>query len=382
MNNSLSEPSSTPHASAHHPAELISEYFLRLNANQEPVDLLDDVVQAIFDGDNGLQHREFHLASLLYSNPNPSVEFIVKLVRAALKVDGFPDKERVSLAPKKDRKVVSVAGSGKKGIKTINISTSAAIVAASLGAQVIKHASRATSSQTGSSDFFSDVGGRILDADGTIQVFNVTDFGLFSIEGMVPKFNALYGGRVLSPTALSYALPAAISPVRTDAILYGFSIPRIKESVLAIHEFGFKDVVVANSTDDGTKYIDEAGLFKTNFVAHSRIVGEDAGVILADPIHTLGMEKRHSINEILQKNTKKENVVAGVNILRGKGNEVQNEIVALNAGLMLLLSGACDDLRQNFHDALSEIQSARPYEKLVEIIEATGGEFNSDLISE
>ena len=117
-------------------------------------------------------------------------------------------------------------------------------------------------------------------------------------------------------------------------------------------------------------------------MAHSRIVGKEAGVILADPIHTLGMDKRRSINEILQKNAKRENVVAGVSIRRGKGNEVQNEIVALNAGLMLLLSGTCDDLRQNFHDALSEIQSARPYEKLVEIIEASGGKFNSDLISE
>lgn len=358
------------------PSEVISEYFLRVNAKHEPVDIVDDVVAAIFDQSNDLAHREFHLASLLYSIPNPSVEYIVALVKAVLKVDGFLDREKIPLTPKKGQRVVSVAGSGKKGVKTINISTPAAIVAASMGSQVVKHASKATSSVSGSSDFFAEIGGRILDTEGTLEVFNRTGFGLFSIEGVVPKFDALYGGRVLAPTTLSYALPAAISPVRTDSIVYGFSMPRIKESLLAIHELGFRDVIVANSTEDGTKYIDEAGLFERNFIAHSRKGGRDAGLTLSDPVDTLGLDVRRTMETILQRPTRRENVMTGLDALRGQGGPVQNEIVALNAALILQMAGVCEDLREGFQRALDEIVSARPFDKLVEVVEASGGHFN------
>lgn len=359
------------------PHQVISEFFLRVNAGHQPTDLVDEVVASIFDTENGLEHREFHLASLLYCIPQPSVEFIVALVKAVLKVDGFLDRDKILLDHKDGQRIVSVAGSGKKGLKTINISTPAAIVAVSMGAQVVKHASRATSSVSGSSDFFNEIGGQILDAQGTVDVFNRTGFGLFSIEGVVPRFDALYGGRVLAPSTLSYALPAAISPVRTDAIVYGFSMPRIKESVLAIHELGFRDAVVVNSTDDGTKFIDEAGLFRTNFIAHSRKGGRDAGLTLSDPVDTLGLDSRRPIDSILQRNHRRENVAAGLNALRGNGHPVQNEVVALNAALMLQVAGVCEDLREGFEKALIEVRSGRPFDKLLEVISASGGDFNS-----
>ena len=87
------------------PQALISEYFLRVNAQQEPVDLLDGVVQTIFDENNDLQNREFHLASLLYSNPKPSVDYIVAFVKAALRVDEFSDKDKISLPQRKIEKL-------------------------------------------------------------------------------------------------------------------------------------------------------------------------------------------------------------------------------------------------------------------------------------
>lgn len=361
------------------PTEIISEYFQRINAQEEPIDLIEDVVNAIFNEGNNLKHREFHLASLLYSNRTPSVEFIVTLIRAVLSIDGFLDKTKISLFPKQNRKIVSVAGSGKKGIKTINISTPAAILASSLDAQIVKHASKATSSISGSSDFFIEVGGEILDIQGSIDVFNKTGFGLFSIEGLVPRFDNLYGGRVLVPTSLSYGLPAAISPIKTDTVLYGFSMPRIKESVLTLHALGFKDVIVTNSTDDGVKYIDEAGLFKTNYIAHSRSSGKNAGLSLIDPANILGFTERHSISSIGQKENKEANVREAANILRGKGNKVQQEIIALNAALILVLSGVFEDLEESYMRARDELSSTRSFDKLVEIIEASGGKLNENI---
>lgn len=69
--------------------ERITDYFSKLNAG---VDVSDDVgatIQTIFDQSNDLENRELHLSTVLYSNiSDPSVKFIVNLVRAVLKIDG------------------------------------------------------------------------------------------------------------------------------------------------------------------------------------------------------------------------------------------------------------------------------------------------------
>ncbi|MBI4232579.1 hypothetical protein HY605_05075 [Candidatus Peregrinibacteria bacterium] len=353
----------------------LAEFMLMVNAGQEPIDLVDETVEAIFDLDNGLAHRDFHLGAVLGSIRNPSVEYVVKLVRAVLNVDRFLEKDKLKLTPQNGHRVVSVAGSGKKGVKTINISTPAAVVAASLGANVVKHASKGTSSASGSSDFFCEVGGIPQDNRGAVDLLNRTGFGLFSIEGLIPKFDAMYGGRVLAPTALSYALPATVTPVKADSILYGFSMPRLKESVLAIHQFGFDEVIGVNTTDDGVHYVDEAGIFRTNFMAHSRHGGRE--VTLSDPRDALRLERTYSLTGIAQKSSREKNIAAGVDVLRGRGEEVQNMVIALNAAIMLKLSGLVEDLREGFLLALSKILSGEPFEKLDEIVQASGGQFNN-----
>lgn len=59
---------------------------------------------------------------------------------------------------KKDIPIISISGSGKKGIKTINVSTASSIIATSLGANVIKPCSSSTSSLTGSFDLLEMLG--------------------------------------------------------------------------------------------------------------------------------------------------------------------------------------------------------------------------------
>lgn len=356
------------------PERTLSEFVLRANAGHEPADMISEVIAAIFDQNNSLKHRDFHLGTILGIIREPSVEYVIQLVRAVLNVDGFLEKAKIPLSPRNKCKVVSVAGSGKKGVKTINISTPAAVVASSLGANVVKLASRSTSSVSGSSDFFSEVGGQIQDTNATVDTFNRTGFGLFSIEGLIPKFDSLYGGRVLAPTALSYALPATVTPVESDAVLYGFSMPRLKESVLALHAFGFDEVIGVNTTDDDVHYVDEAGIFGKNYMAHSRKGGRE--VTLSDPFDSLGLDHRHLLSEIAQKSTREENVAAGIEILKGKGENVQGMVVALNAAIMLQLSGVSEDLREGYQLAIAQILTGRPFEKLNEIIQASGGQFN------
>src|SRR5207245_4228087 len=65
-------------------------------------------------------------------------------------VDVLESKPDVRTSP--DDVIVGCAGSGKKGRKTINISTPSMIVAAAAGAKTLKTGSRALSSVSGSTD--------------------------------------------------------------------------------------------------------------------------------------------------------------------------------------------------------------------------------------
>src|SRR5690606_6197788 len=65
----------------------------------------------------------------------PRVGDVVARLRSALSLDRRPPPQEVRGA---GRPVLMLAGSGKKGRRTLNVSTPAALVAAAAGAQIIK----------------------------------------------------------------------------------------------------------------------------------------------------------------------------------------------------------------------------------------------------
>mgnify|MGYP001293427237 CR=1 FL=1 len=355
------------------PNQKIAEVFYRFNVGIPIDDMLEDVFKLILTNPQ-VMARDVQLGSFLTGLmiKGSNSKEIVSLIRTALNIDGLI---RFKPSLPLDEKLVCVAGSGKKGFKTFNISTPACIVAAAGGAYVSKPGSHSTSSLTGSVDFASIAGANILSTQEMTEVLLSTKFGLFSIENLIPKFDSVYGGRAFAPTPLSFGLPAISNPVVCDSLLYGLSHPNIELSLEVLKDLGYKEAFVVSSSYDNIHYIDELSSLKSNLVG--RIENGEIHSVEEIDVSKIYNEKFSSPTDIESGKSLIENVQMGVSVLNGKGTSYRTRTVALNAGIILLLASKVNNIIDGYNYSIDLIKSGKAFKKLEDFIEATGGNTNS-----
>lgn len=302
----------------------------------------------------------------------PSAHQIVALIRAALALDGL-DVDRPRPLHAAGSRTVAAIGSGKKGVKTLNITTLSAIVAATVGARVLKPGSRGFSSVSGSADFMRAVGMDIdLTPTAAAAMLDTLRFSFVSVEQCIPRFNSIYGQRFAVPTALSFGLPAVIAPIATDAIHYGLAHPRVDLAAEVLRLCGCQHVLVVSATHDGLHYLDEIGVY-----GETNIVGVRAGVKgpvrRFQPTRELGLPA-YEPADIHEGRNLAETVAMGIRVLLGRGKPAHEDCVCINAANILFLADLAEDLRDGFTQAKRVIRGGGPFELLREVVRHSGGD--------
>ena len=126
-------------------------------------------------------------------------------------------------------RAVDTVGTGGDGFNTINISTTAAIVAAAAGAKVVKHGNRAASSKSGSADLLEALGVNIdLVGDGVQTVFREVGIGFCFAPKFHPamRFAAPARKELGVPTIFNILGPLA-NPAKPSAAAIGVANDRM-----------------------------------------------------------------------------------------------------------------------------------------------------------
>ncbi|TVT55320.1 hypothetical protein FNH05_09685 [Amycolatopsis rhizosphaerae] len=268
----------------------------------------------------------------------PMANDVEALLRGALSVDSRTPAEVIN---GDDRPVLMLAGSGKKGVRTLNVSTPAALVAAAAGARVIKVGSAATSSALGSRDLVRALGLREhRTSDGVRADLAASGFAFVAIEPEIPVLDELYGGRFHTPNPFSFGLAPLASPVRGDVTVFGLSHPRVDVAARVLNGFGMPHIDVLSTRLPSGHYLDEIG--PAGELRWCRARNGEVGPVETEPasgLITTGVPR-----DLPTPSGAEEAVERTSELLAGGGLESHRGLVALNAAHLLMISGITTSL--------------------------------------
>ena len=181
-------------------------------------DEIQEIMRAILSGESDIENIKKFLLSLK-AKGETSDEV------GALVTEMYAHSAPISIT----ERAVDTVGTGGDGAHTINISTTAAIIAAAAGARVVKHGNRAVSSKSGASDFLEALGvvpG--LDAAGVERTVRELGIGFCFAPVFHPamRFAAPARKELATSTVFNILGPLA-NPARPAAVAVGVANERM-----------------------------------------------------------------------------------------------------------------------------------------------------------
>lgn len=275
--------------------------------------------------------------------------------------------DTVKVVPNVSGGLVENSGTGMDTVKTFNISTAAAIIAAAFGITLAKHGARAITSSCGTIDVLEELGVDVeCDVETVKTSIEKTGIGIFN--GMSPKVHPQALGRILSQIAFGSTLNIAASlanPAAPQYAVRGVYDKELLEPVAQVmKEIGFKRALVVFGADgNGAGGMDEASTIGKTYIAELK---EDGAIIK----YTLTPEElgipRPDRKELGPLRDRKAEALRLLSILSGKGNSACTDIVCLNAGLIIYLMKQVKSIKEGFLLAKEIIKSEKGIDKLKE----------------
>ncbi|MFD1722760.1 anthranilate phosphoribosyltransferase [Amnibacterium endophyticum] len=225
-------------------------------------------------------------------------------------------------------RALDLVGTGGDGFRTVNVSTTAAIVVAACGVPVAKHGNRAASSASGASDVLGELGLALdLDGEAVARVLEQAGITFVFASAFHPGFRHAAEARSALgvPTVFNFLGPL-VNPARPDANVIGVANAAVVPLITGVLQTRGATGLVVRS-DDGMDELSTTG--------HSRIREVSAGAVNEHDVHPADVGLPVARVEQLEGGTPAENAATVRRVLAGEAGPVR-DVVLLNAAAGLV----------------------------------------------
>ena len=240
-------------------------------------------------------------------------------------------------------RAVDTVGTGGDGAHTINISTTAAIIAAAAGVKVVKHGNRAASSKSGAADLLEALGINIgLDGVGVEKTFSQLGIGFCFAPVFHPamRFAAPARKELAIPTVFNILGPLA-NPAKPQAAAIGVANERM-HLVMA--------QVLSDRGVDGFVFRGDDGLDEITLATTTSVLTIGHGEISSDLLEPLDFDIERAPISALAGGDATENARITMAIFSGEKGAPRDAVV-LNAAAAIAAYDARFEL--NLHQRMA-----------------------------
>ena len=259
-----------------------------------------------------------------------------------------------------DPNVIDTCGTGGDGQNSLNISTAAAIVLASMGVKVAKHGNKAVSSNCGSADVLEalkiNINLKPDEAENSIRKLNFAFMFAPNYHSAMKHVGP--ARKKMGKKTIFNLIGPLSSPAQVKRQVIGvFDKKWMKPFAEALKENNVVHAYIVHSNDG----MDEISPFaKTNVVElkdskinEFTIDPKDFGISEGDKENLKGKNAEYNAEKI-------------IDIYKGTANEF-SQSVALNAAAGLIVSGKANDFKNAFHKATEHLNSGKVFEHLTKL---------------
>ena len=292
-------------------------------------------------------------------------EKVKEIVTFAKVMRGFCSR----INPKVTEDLVDTCGTGGDRIKTFNVSTTSAFVVAGAGIPVAKHGNRSVTSRCGSADVLETLGVNIeLEPKKVERCIEQIGFGFM----FAPTFHgamkyAIGPRREVGIRTVFNILGPLTNPASVQAQVIGVYDSTLTPKLAnVLNGLELKHAMVVHGLD-GLDEISNVGDTRISELKEREINTytlrpEDIGFQRARPRDIIGYEAEG-------------NAVLMIKLLNG-GDGPRRDIVLMNSAAAIMVGGKADYFEEGIEIAKEAIDSGGAYDKLRDLIKASGGDIS------
>jgi len=294
-------------------------------------------------------------------------------VLTALKIKGESPSEIAGAAvairrsattfPKQLSLVADCVGTGGDGANTINISTTAAILAATCGLKMAKHGNRSVSSMSGSADLLEALGVNLMMSPQTASdCLAKANLCFLYAPAYHPGFkHAAPVRKAMGIRTMFNILGPLVNPAQPSVMLLGVYIPELIETIAkTLMLTGVKRAWVVHGSG-----LDEIALHGS-----TQLTEINNGQLISKQISPTDFGLQSYPLEAIKGGTPKENADIVKAILSGNGEQAHNAAVIINCAALLYLHDKANNLKdaaQMAHEVLASGKAAITLATLVSV---------------